>query len=174
MKWLTIIFLLLLIACAAPQPAPAPMAKTDTVEPVAKAGALDIATAVKLGKPIKCVTEQQGQTSTMYMKGSMMRMDTMPADAHAIYTSDMMYTWNGKQGMMMKMEDIKNMAAEQAQAYKPKTPQEVVSNAEQNPNARCEAFEVPQDMFTPPSDVKFEDLAAMMNQIEGMTKDLKK
>ena len=133
-----------------------------------------MAAAVKLGKPIKCITEQQGQTSTMYLKGSMTRMDTMPADAHAIYTVDTMYTWNGKQGTMIKVADIKKLAAEQGQVYKPKTADEVVSSAEQNPNVRCEAFEVSENMFVPPADVKFEDLAAMMKQIEGMAKGLPK
>ncbi len=104
MKWELVVLLIFLVACA--KPAVEPAAQTAPVAKVADTGMLDIAKAVQLGKPIKCVSEQAGQTTTIYMKGSKMRMDTVPADAHGIYTEELMYTWQAKQGSVMKLADI--------------------------------------------------------------------
>ncbi|VVB80869.1 Uncharacterised protein [uncultured archaeon] len=162
MKWELIVLLIFLVACAKP-----------AVQPASKSDMLDITKAVQLGKPIKCVSEQSGQTVTIYMKGSQMRMDTLPADAHGIYTEDAMYTWQGRQGTIMKMEDVKRMSAEAGQQYKPKTQEEVIENAKKV-NSKCEPAEVAEAMFVPPSDVQFQDVGEMIKQIEGMTKTLQK
>jgi hypothetical protein len=167
MKWELIVLLIFLVACAKP----AVMDKT--VQPSVDKAEMDIAKAVQLGKPIKCVSVQAGQTATIYMKGSRMRMDTLPVDAHGIYTEDTMYTWQGKQGTIMKMEDVKQISADAGQQYKPKSQDEVIENAKKV-NARCEPADVPESMFVPPSDVQFQDLGSMIKQIEGMTKDFQK
>ncbi len=150
MKWLFTAVLILLVSCA-------------------QAGTMDIATAMKLGKPIKCVSSQADQTSTIYMKGSKMRMDTMPADAHGIYTEDMVYSWQGSQGMMMKMSDVKQMVADAGQQYKAPSQEEVVERAKAT-DARCEPVEADESMFMPPSDVQFEDVGKMMQGARGMQK----
>jgi hypothetical protein len=176
MKWQLIILLIFLVACAKPVEQAETPEQIETPEevkqPVAKQDMM-IAEAVKLGQPIKCVSEQAGQTATIYMKGSKMRMDTSPSEAHGIYTEDTMYTWQGKQGTMMKLSDIKQMSAELGQQYQTKTQEEVVANAEQS-NARCEPADVPESMFVPPSDVEFQDLGEMMKQLESMTKNMPK
>ncbi len=176
MKWQLIVLLMFLFACAKPAVQPsaqsAPVKLEVQPEPVVDAGMLDIARAVQLGKPIRCVSEQSGQTITIYMKGSKMRMDTVPADAHGIYTEDLMYTWQAKQGSVMKLEDIKALS-EGAEQYRPKTQSEIIENA-QKVNSKCEAYDVSESLFTPPADVQFQDLTEMMKQLEAMTKSLQK
>jgi hypothetical protein len=180
MKWQIIVLLLLVIACAKPaaehvaekEPAVALAEKEAAPEPMTKSEAVDISMAMKLGKPMKCVSVQEGQTATIYMKGSQMRMDTMPADAHGIYTQDVMYTWSNNQGMMIKMEDVKNMAGEQS-PYKQPSQEDVVANA-QRYNTQCETAIVDESMFTPPADIKFQDMGEMLKQAEAAMKGLKK
>jgi len=174
MKWEIIMLMLLLVACAKPA-VPAsetgtPVPEAPQAEQVATAAApssdmIAISAAVKLGQPIKCVSEQAGQTATIYMKGSRMRMDTSPGDAHGIYTADTMYTWKGTQGMMIKMEDVKKMA-ETANQIRPKTQDEIVANAEKS-NAKCSPAAVDESMFTPPADIQFQDMAAILKQAEA-------
>ncbi len=161
MKWLTIIFLVFLIACA-PKPAPQPSPE-----------AVDISVAESLGKPMKCVSEVEGQTSTIYMKGSQMRMDTMPADAHGIYTSDALYTWRGSEGMTIKIDDLKKLAAEQGEKVSLPSQEQIIEKAKKE-NAKCESADVPESMFVPPENVKFEDLGEMMKQIEASAKGMQK
>ena len=172
MKWELIVLLMFLFACAKPAVDAAKPAEPAT-QPVADTGMMDIAKAVQLGKPIKCVSEQSGQTITIYMKGSKMRMDTVPADAHGIYTEDLMYTWQAKQGSVMKIADIKALSAEAGEQYKPKSQSEIIENA-QKVNSKCEAYDVSESLFTPPADVQFQDLTEMMKQLEAMTKSLQK
>ncbi|MEM3153954.1 MAG: hypothetical protein QW165_00085 [Candidatus Woesearchaeota archaeon] len=166
MKWQILLLIMFLIACAKP-------AIEQVKEPVAKGEEIDMAIATKLGKPVKCVLDQKGQTVTIYMKGSKMRMDTMPADAHGIYTQDVMYTWKGDQGMMMRMDDVKRMSAQAGQEYRPKTQEEIVASAQQS-NVKCEAAMIDESIFVPPSNIQFQDLSDMMKQAEAAVKGLQK
>ncbi|MBW2969717.1 hypothetical protein KY319_01200, partial [Candidatus Woesearchaeota archaeon] len=70
MKWYFVVLMVFLVSCSKP-----------IAQPEIESDVLDISRAVQLGKPVKCVSEQAGQTTTIYMKGSKMRMDTVPADA---------------------------------------------------------------------------------------------
>lgn len=149
-----IILLLLLVACA-------------------QQAEMNVSTAAKLGKPIKCLYQVQDQNSVIYMKGSQMRIDTMPADAHAIYTEDRMYSWKGSQAMMIKMSDLNRLAAEQGTQFQAPTSEVVLSKAEEA-KARCSPAEVSESMFVPPSDLKFEDLGEALKQVETMTKGAQK
>ncbi len=169
-----LVALLLLVACASQAPEITEenkvMEGSEVQEPeVAGGSMMDIATAMQ-GSGAKCVTSVEGQTSTMYMKGGMMRMDTMPANAHGIYTEDIMYSWSGKQGMMMKRADLEAMAAE-ATANVPeyKSSSDI---AQENPDVECTPFDVVEDMFNPPNDVEFQDFGAMMAQLKAQMPDI--
>jgi len=153
MKRLIILFLLL-VACA-------------------QQAAMDVSEAARLGKPIKCLYQVQDQNSVISMKGSQMRIDTMPADAHAIYTEDRMYSWQGSQGMVIKMSDLNRLAAEQDTQFQAPT-SEVVLRKAGEANARCSPADVPESMFIAPSDVKFEDLGEAIKQVEAMAKGTQK
>lgn len=169
MKWEIVVLMMFLVACGSTAPASTESEQvvseqvtvSEPSTPMTTSEMMGMSMAMKLGKPIKCTSTQDGQTVTIYMKGSKMRMDTSPVDAHGIYTEDTMYSWSGKQGMMMKMEDIKKMAS---QAQPIKTQEEVVANAEQT-NAQCSPASVDESMFTPPGDVQFQDFGALMSQM---------
>jgi len=162
MKWFTIVLLVLLVACA-PKPVPQPTAPES----------IDISVAENLGKPMKCVSEVEGQTSTIYLKGSQMRMDTMPADAHGIYTSDALYTWRGSEGMTIKIDDLKKLAAEQGEKVSLPSQDQIIEKAKKE-KAKCESADVPESLFVPPANVKFEDLGEMMKQIDASAKGMQK
>jgi hypothetical protein len=162
MKWFAVLFLVLVACARAPAPAPVP-----APEPV------DFDSASRLGRPVKCVSQHEGQTSTIYLKGSQMRMDTLPADAHGIYTSDAIYTWRGSEGMVIKMEDVKKIAVEQGEAFSPPTQEQILAKAQQE-NAKCELADVPESMFVPPAGVNFENLGDLMRQIESSAKNMPK
>lgn len=173
MKWVIVLLAILLVACSqAPEVSDTQSDVTTQAETQSVVEQkMDIGKAMQVGTPMKCVSTYEGQTSTIYMKGSKMRMDTSPADAHGIYTADTMYTWQGSQGMMMKMEDVKKMAEKQGQAYQQQTQEDVVSKAQET-NAECMAFDVPESMFVPPSEVQFQDFGEMMKQLEGMAQGM--
>jgi len=143
------------------------MKQTEVAEKPVDSEMLNLAKALEMGKSVKCTTTFEGQTSTTYWKNDNMRMDTETADAHGIYTKDVMYTWSGKQGVMMKLADIEKMAQNaQAQTQPaPKTKEEIV---QENVNVQCEPFSVPDSMFVPPSDVEFQDMSKIFKQLEGM------
>ncbi len=171
MKWQILVLMMFLVACGSTGPATESeqvvseqVTVSEPSTPKTPSEMMGISMAMSLGKPIKCTSTQEGQTVTIYMKGSKMRMDSSPADAHGIYTEDTMYSWSGNQGMMMKMEDIKKMAS---QAQPIKTQEEVVANAEQT-NAKCSPASVDESMFTPPGNVQFQDFGELMKQIPQM------
>ncbi len=128
---------------------------------------LNLAKALEMDQSVKCTTTVEGQTSVTYWKNDNMRMDTETADAHGIYTKDVMYTWTGKQGVMMNLADIEKMAQNaQAQTQPaPKTREEIV---QENVDIQCEPFDAPDSMFVPPSDVEFQDMSEIFKQLEGM------
>lgn len=146
-------------------------AETTQETQAAESSMLDLAKALEMGQSVKCTTTFEGQTSTTYWKNERMRMDTPSVDAHGIYTEDVMYTWTGKQGVMMKLEDIKQMAnnAQSQTQPAPKTKEEIMN---ENVDVQCEPFNVPDSMFTPPSDVEFQDMSEIFKQLEGMNIDI--
>lgn len=149
-KILTIIAFLFVISCAK-----APQIEEKTIS---------MSEAMQIGEPVKCVFEQEDQSVNIHMKGSKMRMDTLPADAHAIYTEDMMYTWVGNQGNMIKMSEMKKLAEQLGEQYAPKTQEDVVAAAEQK-GIKCTAAQVASEMFSPPADVTFQDMTEVMRQM---------
>ncbi|MBI4146370.1 hypothetical protein HY489_03465 [Candidatus Woesearchaeota archaeon] len=162
MKKLMVLLSLLLIACGqTAEQATAP----GTSEPkTIGSGKLDIMSAMQQGTPVRCTMEQDGQTVTMYMKGSMMRMDTLPADAHALYTEKKAYMWSGNQGSMIDMDEIKRMSKGQTQQM---SQEDIVADAQQK-GVSCAQVAVPPGTFDPPADVQFQDLTAALKQMAGM------
>ncbi|HLC84831.1 MAG TPA: hypothetical protein VJH22_03500 [Candidatus Nanoarchaeia archaeon] len=124
---------------------------------------LDMMSGIASGVSMKCVVEEDGQTATVYAQGKQMRMDTMPANSHAIYNDEELWAWTGAQGMHMKMSDIQKVSQMTGQAVESRD--EVVER--QNTNADCVEEEAPAGSFTPPSDVEFQDFAALMAQFQG-------
>jgi|GEM_PF-4892787 len=143
------------------------MEKTEVAEKTMDSEMLNLAKALEMGKSVKCTTTFDGQTSTTYWKNERMRMDTPSVDAHGIYTEDVMYTWTGKQGVMMKLDDIKDMAknAQDQNQAPPKTKEDIMN---ENVDVTCTPTDVQDSMFVPPSDVEFQDMSEIFKQLEGM------
>jgi len=145
--------------------APAPGAEGS--KPVEKKSVADIKTALKLGTPMVCTVTEENQTSTLYVKGSMMRVDTVPADAHAIYTDDAMYMWEGKEGQFVSLADLKKLGAENVST------EEDVADSAENQNAKCVEAQVDSKVFVAPTDVAFQDMTQFMKAIaEGMQEQI--
>lgn len=114
----------------------------------------------------KCVSVQDGQTATVYFKGGRMRMDTLPADAHAIYDDEMIYAWTGQTGSKMSRKDLEKLQGMASQqSFKS---QEDVSAEMQRPGVDCKPASVSADVFVPPSSVQFMDLGEAIKGQLGM------
>lgn len=151
------LLLAVLVGCAqSAQNEPSPLAQVERTP-------VGMQEAISKGLPIKCISEQAGQTATVYFKDGLMRMDTTPVGAHAIYTKDTIYSWMNKQGTMMKLADVERMA--QKYGSKVQTKDDVVM---QNTNAKCTQEAIDDKMFVPPSDVEFQDMTEMLKQVEQM------
>lgn len=167
MKWQILVLMVLLIACVPTvdkTPEAAPEQKKEVSEPAVKSEVTDLAELIATGNPVKCVFEQAGQTVTTYMKGSQTRTDTMPSDAHSISTVDKIYTWTGKEGTVMKIEDMARLPESAAQQS---SPQEEIDTNIEAPSPKCEAASVDESMFTPPADVEFRDIGDVLKQAEA-------
>jgi hypothetical protein len=172
MKWQILILMALLIACAPAVDKTTEIASeknTEVSEPAVKSEVTDMAALIATGKPVKCVYEQADQTITTYMKGSQMRMDSVPSDSHSINTADRIYTWSGKEGTVMKMEDIARLPENAGQP----SSQEKTTTTAEKPSPKCEATSIDESMFTPPADVTFQDMSEMLKQAESAMKGLK-
>jgi hypothetical protein len=71
-----------------------------------------------------------------------------------------MYFWNGAQGMMMKY-DTKKMSGSDAQNLNAAQGQATLQGIEQYRQS-CRSAVVSDSLFTPPTNVKFQDLSEMM------------
>lgn len=183
MRLIPVVLLLFLLSCA-PQ---APVVEGDgspsvdetareavdkTVPEVQDAPGIDLTEAFMKGTPIKCTTKVGEQTSTLYIKEEKIRMDTMPADAHGIYTKEMMYTWTRDKGAMMNLAEVEQIAGRMGDEYEPQRPADVVAKAEQS-NAECEPATVSDELFSPPADVQFQDMTEILRQLEGVVGDMR-
>lgn len=181
MKRLVIVFLFTLMVSCSPQPEvteePVIVAPVEAPEvqvqpePVAEEKQ-DLVMAVEEGVSMKCVSATGGQTSTLQMKDGKLRVDTVPADAHAIYTKTMVYTWKGLKGTVMNLGEMRQIAENMGQEYEPESQEQVVAKAEAA-DARCERVAVSDDVFVPPVDVEFQDLTEVMRQLEGFVAGMK-
>ena len=142
--------------------APVPVEKK--VVEVPKDESSDLASWIASKVPVKCVSEKDGVTATVYFVGQKVRMDTMPVDAHAIYDDERMWAWSGKVGTTMSMNDIKKLA--QMSGQKLESKDDIVQKY-QDPGINCERASVPDNAFTPPSDVKFQDMSELLKSQLG-------
>jgi len=116
---------------------------------------------LRKGASLKCTTQVGEQTSTLYMKAGKVRIDTMPADAHGIYTTAMAHTWTKKQGARVDIDQVTAVARVMGQDYEPQTPEEIVASSA-HAVSNCKEVRVPEKVFKPPEDVTFQDVASML------------
>jgi hypothetical protein len=109
-------------------------------------------------------TDGEGRKTKTYIKSGKVRAEITGrevADSGTIIVKeDTMYFWNGAQGMMMKY-DTKKMSGSDAQNLNAAQGQATLQGIEQYRQS-CRSAVVSDSLFTPPTNVKFQDLSEMM------------
>lgn len=168
----------LLSACGSSTPetpsSAMPVPGSDVQETVVESSLTDnIADLFRSGTAAKCTVTTSEGSATIYISGSSQRMDatTNGESMHSIVDSTTLYVWTDQENKGFKMstravEDTANQAASQYQGQTP-------SSFAETPDARvqCGAWVVDGSKFRPPAGVVFEDLDAMMAQIQQMQQD---
>lgn len=197
----TIITFSLVLAACKPKPATdtlavPPIQEQTQQEVVGEAN--QIANAMQSGQSLKCTITHKtdGSVMTYVVKGKQFRMDGAPVpvtsagDAnevgHAISDGTLLYSWStpSNKGFKMTIPTEEELKA-QADQYKNMAPDfskpEVVEEYENDYTIQCDSAVLTNADFTPPTDVEFQDLSAMMddakNQMEkaqqGLTPEQK-
>lgn len=132
-----------------------------------------IADLINAGKTLQCSfsSNADGYSSqgTVFVSGSNVRGDFQSEQegkmmaSHMIQNGETVYTWTDdpKQGMMMKVSQ------EDAQKYKDEAQNNSVNsfNKDQSYDYSCMPWGSDPSKFTPPSDIKFQDLSAQMEKM---------
>lgn len=161
----------------------APRPKTFATE-----AARDLQSAVASGRPAKCVTMTDiagvKSEAQMYIdtKGERLRMKTkvvvnpkMTQLSNSLKIKDKIYTWaeGAKEGAMMDLATAKDTKVEQKAAPTPAVPmpmktisQEEIMKLSEQINTSCEVWELDEELFKLPTDVKFVD---QMQKIKELT-----
>lgn len=127
--------------------------------------------ALAKSQSLQCTyTDANGVSTVVYIKSGAIRTDytgkTAQESGSVIMKDNKMYSWNGKQGMMMTFDISKlESVTPGAQKVTPgqKDPNEVVGNLEQYKES-CTPANVADSVFVPPTDIKFTDFSSMMKQ----------
>ena len=139
------------------------------------------------GKAQKCVwTIPEQGSSTVYVDGEKTRIEiNMPAIEdrpvqQMITISDptWAYTWNPatKKGMKMNVEEMNEEAkeAEEQMLADGDDDDDYQAMVNQDYEFKCESWKANASMFTPPTDVEFTDMNAVMDQVKQNTQEMKK
>ncbi len=154
---------------------PAPGADVDNVEemvvtPAASGFSNDLRELLTLGRSAKCEFSTPDGTVTMYMDGTRQRIEMMAqgTDAYTISDGVWLYSWSGTQGVKYELAAMKQMAEDLADDYPstPQAPNTAADYADTAANVRCSAWTPSGDSFTPPSNVEFQDMAALLQQMQ--------
>ncbi len=112
-------------------------------------------------------TDEEGRKTKTYIKSGKVRAEIIGKEAAdsgtIIVKEETMYFWNGAQGMMMKY-DTKQMTGQDTQNLNAAQGQAALQGIEQYRQS-CHPAVVSDSLFTPPSDVKFQDLSELMKMM---------
>lgn len=117
------------------------------------------------GQSLECkYADEDGRTTAAYIKNGMVRADvtaSKPEEAGSVIIKDKkMYFWNAQGGFMMEMTD--EMMEQGEEAAKESTQgQDTIANLEKYKES-CKAGVIADSMFTPPANVKFQDMSSMI------------
>lgn len=134
---------------------------------------------VKMGKNYRCELQfkegDQITSGTTYISGSSARSDykmtseSQTFNGHMILTTDSIYTWVDEmpnQAIKLNAADMKKFQGE-AQAESAGA-----DSYSEKFDYKCFTWTPDKSKFTPPSDVKFTDYSAFMNQIQSQFQNL--
>jgi hypothetical protein len=128
---------------------------------------------------LKCVYKnEEGVETTTYIKGGAVRVMMTSAAAgdeqpdNIIMKNKMMYMWNNttKTGFSLKLEEPKDLTPfptvkQDGNAVKKEDQQESVLAEIEKYKDACKAEVVSDSMFSVPTDVKFQDMSALQEQM---------
>ena len=127
----------------------------------------DLRALLAAGRSAKCTfTTENGQV-TMYMAGMKQRAEVNAQGTMAYMISDgtTMYSWAGDQGVKYNLADMQEFAAQyEGQSQSP--PPSASDYADVAADVRCSAWSPSGDSFTPPSNIEFQDMAALLQQMQ--------
>jgi hypothetical protein len=128
----------------------------------------DLKAALSSGAGYKCTYDFNGMTSESWVKGKKFASKTNVDNqvGHTISDGTWMYSWEDgqRQGVKFNIEEMKRLG-EKSQGGQQKQPSmDEVANAASN--VRCAPEVMSDSTFTPPSDVEFQDMGAMVKQLQ--------
>ena len=113
--------------------------------------------------------DPQGTTTKVWIKNGAIRSDmngTADQGAGSMIMKDKkMYIWNNKEGIVMELDDKKTSGDTSLDSKDTNEAEELIKDLEEYKD-KCKPTVVSDSLFTPPSDVEFNDMSKMM---EGMT-----
>lgn len=137
--------------------------------------------------PLQCdftySDKDAGGTSsgTVYVSGNKMRgnfetaIQDKTTQTSMIRRDNEVYTWGFEQGVGYKMQFDESMmqnAKDKAEEYMPQSKNESSFDPnKQKVDYNCRAWAGDESMFTPPADIKFQDLSGMMQQMQKMNSE---
>lgn len=143
--------------------------QTTTEESVATASIKEFLLA---GENKQCTFQDADIRGTLYFAGDQrMRQDyestnaAEPGSGSMIVLQEKQYIWSNdtKEGMIFAFNPEEEAAASEEAA---ETPEEDSVDLNKEFEFTCRSWRVDESLFTPPSDVKFTDMAAMMQQFQ--------
>jgi len=134
---------------------------TKTAE--TKGNVLDsIKDAIAKNLSFKCEYNMNNSKTTVYVKGTAMRIEGLTTNGNtgAIIKDNKLWSWDTvkKEGVIMPLDANQNKAFSQ---------EEITNNLEKQKQF-CQVTVVAESIFTPPSDIKFQDLSEMFKKLTGM------
>lgn len=119
---------------------------------------------------MKCEIEDEGKTTTVYIKNGLVRVDSVGAEAQdnssIIFNSKekKFYAWSTqtKQGVSMSVSDETMDKVDKKTGSTGDSYEDVMEDLEKYKDS-CKNASVSDSLFTVPTDVKFQDLSTMMS-----------
>ncbi|MEN8251993.1 MAG: hypothetical protein ABFQ53_00205 [Patescibacteria group bacterium] len=164
----------------------------ESVEKVGESTKISASKLFEMGGKQKCTwsDEKNNVAGTTYMDGERMRMETKNAisgangktgDSFMINDGEYTYSWETmtKKGMKIKNEAEEEMMETEisegdASEYESKMGmgEGMEEMEEMEYEYNCEKWKVDESKFVPPTDVEFQDMNQMINDMENRMKDL--
>ena len=149
---------------------------TEQPSPTTASVISSIKEALAGSQSLQCdFTDESGRKTVTYIKSGAIRTDMTATDpkqsGSMIFKDKKMYYWNGKTGTVLTF-DIQEMEKITPPVTTPsvkqgENPQDVVASLEKYKES-CKQASVADDLFTPPTDVKFTDLTSMMKSLKSV------
>jgi len=122
------------------------------------------------GQSFECsFADESGRTTKTSVKNGMVRADIVSADPEqagsTIIRDKKIYFWNSKGGFTMTLPDVSTTPG-QANPSGTMSQDELIESMEKFKES-CKMATVDDALFTPPTDVKFQDMSSMMKAPTG-------